>query len=296
MIHRVLLLLSFVATAALGDDFPRELVRWAPRPSKAVFQGEGGNAWDRKIRERGWILREPDGIYHLWYTGYNDDLNKNRYLGHATSPDGIAWIRDPANPVHKTSWVEDVCVVKAEGAYWMFSEGEKDIAHILTSTDAKTWTDLGPLDIRNFDGTAISEGPRGTPTVWLENGVWNLFYERRDQAVWLARSTDRKVWLNVSDEPVLKCGPEAYDSTAVAINHISKRDGVYYAIYHANATTPWKDWSTCIARSRDLIHWEKYSGNPIVTNNSSSGILVDTPQGPRLYTMHPEVRRYEPAK
>jgi hypothetical protein len=281
---------------ARGEDFPNDLVRWVPSPAKEVFRGEGGKAWDRKIRERGWILVEPNGVYHLWYTGYNDDLSKNRYLGHATSRDGINWTRDPANPLHATSWVEDVCVVKADGAYWMFAEGEKDIAHLLTSTDARNWTDLGPLDIRNFDGTPISAGPRGTPAVWLENGVWNLFYERGDQAVWLARSTDRKVWVNASDEPVLKKGPEDYDKAAVAFNQIIKKNGVYYAIYHANSTYPWKDWTTCLARSRDLVHWEKYPGNPIVRNNNSSGIFVETPEGLRLFTMHPEVRRYEVAK
>jgi hypothetical protein len=76
----------------------------------------------------------------------------------------------------------------------------------------------------------------------------------------------------------------------VAVNQVVKRDGVYYAFYHANAHRPWKDWTTNVARSRDLVHWEKYPGNPIVANNSSSGILVEGPRGARLYTMHPEVR------
>jgi len=86
-----------------------------------------------------------------------------------------------------------------------------------------------------------------------------------------------------------------YDREAVAMNQVVKRDGVYYAFYHANAHRPWKDWTTCIARSRDLVHWEKYVGNPIVGDNCSSGILVDGPRGPRFYTMHPEVRLFEPA-
>ena len=48
-----------------------------------------------------------------------------------------------------------------------------------------------------------------------------------------------------------------------------------------------------MARSKDLIHWEKYAGNPIVGGNCSSGILVDGPGGTRLFTMHPEVRVFE---
>ena len=49
---------------------------------------------------------------------------------------------------------------------------------------------------------------------------------------------------------------------------------------------------TCVARSKDLIHWEKYAKNPIVRDNASSSILVATPEGDRLYAMHPKVRVY----
>lgn len=287
--------LVVLAGSSRADDFPKDLVRWNPSPAAPVFAGEGGDAWDKKIRERGWILREGP-TYHLWYTGYNDARSSDRLLGHATSSDGITWTRDPANPLVKGDWVEDVCIVKAEGAYWMFAEGKGDIAHLLTSRDGLSWTELGPLDVRKADGTPISPGPRGTPTAWVEGGVWYLFYERGDQGIWLATSRDRKVWTNVSDAPVLNAGPEPYDKAAVALDQILKRDGVYYAIYHANRERPWKDWTTCIARSRDLRHWEKFTGNPIVGNNASSGMVVETPEGPRLYTMHPDVRRFEPAR
>jgi len=90
-------------------------------------------------------------------------------------------------------------------------------------------------------------------------------------------------------------GPKSYDLHAVALNQVIKRNHVYYAFYHANAHKPWKDWTTNIARSRDLVHWEKYPGNPIIRENCSSAILVRGPKGDRLYTMHPVVRLFEPA-
>ena len=76
------------------------------------------------------------------------------------------------------------------------------------------------------------------------------------------------------------------------MNQVIQRDGVYYAFYHANAHKPWKDWTSNLARSRDLVHWEKYPGNPIVQNNCSSPILVSFPGGDRLYTMHPDVKAF----
>lgn len=287
-------MLVIYALPVAAADFPKELVNWVPLSEKPVFQGAGDNAWDRKIRERGYILVEGD-TFHLWYTGYNDDRSPKRLLGHATSPDGLRWSRDPANPIFSGSWTEDVFVLRRDGQYLMVAEGEKDIAHQLTAVDPVHWTDQGALDVRKADGSPIPAGPYGTPSVWFENGTYYLFYERGDQGVWLATSKDRRVWTNVSDEPVLAMGPEPYDLHAVALNQVIKRGAYYYAFYHANAHKPWKDWTSNVARSRDLIHWEKYPGNPIVKNNCSSPIVVATPEGDRLYTMHPDVRAFRPA-
>ena len=282
---------------APAEDFPKDLISWKPVASNPVFRGTGlERGWDRKIRERGWVLFE-DGLYHLWYTGYNDDRSPNRNLGYAISIDGVSWIRWPSNPIVTSSWVEDVCVVKQGSTYSMFAEGERDVAHLLTSTDRVNWTEQGPLEIRKVDGSPIAAGPYGTPTVYVEEGTWYLFYERGDRGVWLATSRDGKVWTHVQDEPVLAMGPDAYDKYAVAIDQVFKRDGVYYAFYHANAHNPWKkDWTTNLARSKDLIHWEKYPGNPLIGNDSSSSVLIDVAGRLRLYTMHPEVRAFEPVK
>jgi sucrose-6-phosphate hydrolase SacC (GH32 family) len=187
--------------------------------------------------------------------------------------------------------------VKEGGTYYMFAEGEDDIAQLLTSPDGQRWTRVGPLDIRLKDGAPIPPGPRGTPTVWVEDGVWNLFYERKDEGVWLATSRDRKVWTNVSDEPVLARGPEAYDRGAVAMNQIVKHDGKYYAYYHgSDSELPGRKWSTSVAVSSDLRKWKKYDKNPILTDNKSSGILVHDGTRYRMYTMHDLVQAHFPRR
>jgi hypothetical protein len=281
--------------SAWGDEEPWRLVDWKPIAGNPVFTGTGGPTWDRKIRERGYILVGDDGTLHLWYTGYDRDRPETMSLGHATSRDGTHWVRDPHNPIFAGSWVEDVCVVKRDGTFQMFAEGKNDIAHRLTSADGLHWLDQGSLDIRKTDGSPIDPGPYGTPAAWFENGIWYLFYERGDTGIWLATSRDLKAWTNVKDDPVLACGPEGYDAAAVALNQVVKRGAYYYAFYHANAHRPWRDWTTNVARSRDLVRWEKYPRNPIIKSNCSSAILVTTPAGDRLYTMHPEVKVFEPA-
>ncbi|MFC5408700.1 glycosylase [Larkinella bovis] len=279
---------------ASNPEFPSELVHFKPYAHNPVFAGTGAATWDQQIRERGYILREGRNWY-LWYTGYQKGGDKTKYLGLATSTDGFTWKRSENNPIHQTDWVEDMSVWKDGNTYYMFAEGRDDIAHLLTSTDRIHWTEKGPIDIRLKNGTPLSKGPYGTPAIWKEKGVWYLFYERNDAAVWLATSKDLKTWTNVQDEPVLNCGPEAYDQFAVAANQIIHYKGFYYMYYHASAFKDWREWSTNLAVSSDLIHWKKYDKNPIVKDNTSSGILVNDGSHFRLYTMHPEVKVFLPA-
>jgi predicted GH43/DUF377 family glycosyl hydrolase len=282
-----------------ADLFPKELVDFAPDPKKPVFTGAGPGHWDVRIRERGWILREGDQ-YRMWYTGFERDSSPLLKLGYATSPDGIHWKRHDRNPIYDEHWVEDMMVVRHEGTYYMFAEGKGDQAQLLTSPDGIRWRRVGQLDVRKKNGEPIEPGPYGTPTAWVENNVWYLFYERRDLGIWLATSKDMKIWTNVQDDPVIPLGPGDYDKEQVALNQIIKYNGRYYAYYHgAGAPLPGtrkRLWCTCVATSDDLIHWEKYAKNPLfpLGENKSSGIVVHDGQRYLLYTMHDQVVRHVP--
>jgi len=287
-----------VRQAPEPDRFPRELVAFAPQGDGPVFQAAGPGHWDAKIRERGWVLRD-DGGYKLWYTGYDGTPDGRRMLGLATSPDGVNWTRHPGNPLVRDHWVEDVMVVKDGARYLMFAEGEGDRAQLLTSPDGVRWERAGRLDVRLASGAPIPDGPYGTPTAFRDGARWLLFYERSDKGVWVAASDDLKVWTNVRDEPVLAPGPGAYDRDMVALNQVVRHGGRYYAYYHGCATAgpDARKWAPAVAASDDLLHWQKYPGNPLlpVAENKSSGVLVDTGSGFRLYTMHPAVYLLTPA-
>ena len=278
-------------TSLTPDGFPSEMVHFVSYKGNPVFTATGTNTWDNEIRERGYILKE-DGMYHLWYTGYTN-IDSVKWLGYATSPDGYNWTRYKDNPIYNLGWVEDMCVIKSDGMYYMFAEGKGDTAHMLISTDRIHWTEQGNLDIRKADGTGLSKGSYGTPFVIKEN-VLCVFCEKDRVVIWLATSKYLKVWTNVQDDPVLKMGPEQYDRYAVAMNQVVKYNGRYYGYYHASAYKDWHEWSTNLAMSDDLVHWKKFSGNPIVGNNKSSGILVNDGKRYKFYTMHPEVNVYFP--
>ncbi|MBL7970171.1 MAG: hypothetical protein JNL03_01515 [Prolixibacteraceae bacterium] len=277
--------------------FPAEIVTFCPIEGNPVFEG-GTETWDQKIRERGYILYE-DGLYKMWYTGYNPEMTRQKFLGYATSADGIQWKRYPGNPIFSEKWTEDMIVVKNEGKYYMFAEGGNDIAHLLISPDGINWKEEGDLTIRSAAGDTIP-GPYGTPVVWVEDGKWHLFYERNDLGVWLAESSDKLNWQNVQDEPVLKPGPDKYDIAAVAADQVVKYQEKYFMYYHATDRMDWQHpsspviWTSNVAMSTDLVHWTKYPGNPIIEGDHSSPILVFDGKKPSLYTMHSKVWRYNP--
>lgn len=285
-------MLSSVLSVADDDLWPPGLGCISNEEGRTVFTAGKEGDWDAAIRERGWILKEGN-TWRMWYTGYDGTREGQKKLGLATSTDGVYWTRHPKNPIYSEHWVEDMQVVKHDGRYLMFAEGTGDRAHLLESADGVNWTRLGPLDVRQTSGEPLSEGPYGTPSAYFEDGTWYLFYERGDRGVWLATSTDLKTFTNVSDEPLLSPGPDEYDRVMIALNQVIKRGDRYYAFYHGSGT-PEKPrlWCPAIATSTDLIHWEKSPANPLISceQNVSSGIVVETGEGLRFYTMHGAVR------
>lgn len=279
-----------------GNEFPSEFLHWESDSRNPLFTGAGPDHWDVKIRERGWIIKEGDS-WSLWYTGYDGTKTGSRLLGFATSTDGISWTRFAQHPLDDEHWIEDVQIQKVGDTYYMVAEGLNDQAQLLTSKDKIHWERHGSIDIRYTNDKPITPGPYGTPTAFHENGTWYLFYERGDQGIWLAKSTDLKVWRHVQDEPIIELGPEHYDAKMIAINQVFKHNGKYYAMYHGSGSDDKPSlWTTNLAVSSDLIHWKKYPGNPLLPEqeNKSSGILIHDGKQFRLYTMHEKVQVHFP--
>ncbi len=291
----LLLTICCLNLSAAAELFPSQFATFEPADNTPVFTAQGPGHWDVKIRERGWILQDGDR-WHLWYTGYDGTRTGIRLLGYATSEDGMIWKRVTVEePLYREHWVEDMCVIKHGDTFYMFAEGFLDRAQLLTSPDGLNWSRHGLLDVRLTNGEPIENGAFGTPTVWLENGTWHLFYERGDRGVWLATSKDLNVWTNVQDEPVIVPGPGEYDLDLIAMNQVFRWNDRYYAVLHGakksgDPKVP-NQWTTNLATSTDLIHWEKYDRNPLrpKSENKSSGQIFPDGDRFRLYTTHDKV-------
>jgi hypothetical protein len=126
----------------------------------------------------------------------------------------------------------------------------------------------------------------------LRDGVWHLFYERRDAGIWLATSTDLKVWRNVSDDPVIHADAGDSSRLMIAMNQIVADGDRFVAVLHgsSSAERP-RLWSTFLLESADLRSWTMMPGQPLrpVAENKSSGQFVADGTGWRLYTMHDKV-------
>ena len=282
---------------ACAEDIPVQSIAFEPVPGNPVFAASEAK-WDKKIRERGWILKDESG-WKLWYTGYDPAQQPPTIsLGLATSTDGITWKRSSEHPIVGDFWIEDIMVVKRGDEYFMFAEGAQDQAQLLKSTDGVRWDRVGTLDVRLANGQPIPAGPFGTPTAFFEEGMWNLFYERRDAGIWLARSSDMKTWTNVSDEPLIVPGPETFDSRMIALNQVIRIGDTYVAVLHGTGSPEKpRQWCTYLATSRDLVHWTKDPRGPLrpANENKSSGQLVYDGQQWRLYTMHDRVDLHLPS-
>ncbi|MCH2200780.1 MAG: glycosylase [Fuerstiella sp.] len=264
---------------------------WKGDGANPLFTGRQ-NKWDAHIRERGWVMKDGD-TWKLWYTGYRKTKEPvTMKLGYATSTDGITWKRWSEEPIYDDAWVEDMTVVKQNGRYFMFAEGARDQPQLLESDDGIQWSRTGTLDVRQESGRPIKPGPYGTPTVFVKDDVWHLFYERYDAGIWLATSTDRKVWTNVSDEPLIVPGPDDYDALMIAMNQIVQIGDRFCAVLHGTGSSKKpRQWCTYFVESSDLRNWTKSARGPVlpIEENKSSGILVHDGKIWRLYTMHARV-------
>ena len=107
----------------------------------------------------GCVLKDQEGMYHLFYTGHNDTGNGGmgkECIMHATSTDRVSWEKQPGDtffsPDHysKDDFRDpEVFWVGEEQRYWMLiAARENTLGGVIakyTSPDLKEWTFEGPL-------------------------------------------------------------------------------------------------------------------------------------------------------
>ena len=85
---------EFKAHIATSEDG----IRWKKHPEPVLPLGQKGS-WDEQSHAGPCVLKLEDG-FHMWYLGSGDYKSKTAWrIGHATSSDGLKWIKSGKEPV-----------------------------------------------------------------------------------------------------------------------------------------------------------------------------------------------------
>ncbi len=91
-------------TLRVGYATSPDGIKWTRNP-EPVFEPGPAGAWDEMWASHVHVVADPQAGYHMFYFGtsaseYREGVPMQRgAIGHAYSPDGIKWERNPANPI-----------------------------------------------------------------------------------------------------------------------------------------------------------------------------------------------------
>lgn len=164
----------FYATSADGAN-------WTKYPGNPVVRLGGDYEWDNgEIAAPSVLL--AGGRLEMWYQGYSRSTQQ-RYIGHATSADGIHWNKDGLNPVlglEPGSWdqysVHYPTVANANGTMMIWYHGEASYLGIQNLGVALWDKNAIPTPLPTFPGLPTEEPnetdepdePTPTPTLMAD--------------------------------------------------------------------------------------------------------------------------------
>jgi beta-fructofuranosidase len=178
-----------------------DLVHWEQLPDALVPGGDGEP--DRDGAWTGSVIR-AGGQFHIFYTGHTLEGERPQSVCHATSGDGISWVKDPLNPIslpdvarfEGKDWRDPfVFWNQHEQCYWMLLSTRsgahpavsRGVVALQTSADLVTWTEAEELY-----GTFLTHCPE-CPEIFRLGDRWILGY---------SRFTDRRGTVyRVADDP-----------------------------------------------------------------------------------------------
>jgi hypothetical protein len=149
-----------------------------------------------------------------------------------------------------------------------------DVA-LATSADGHAFTRHNPNPLlRHLDG-GWEDVNIGTPSLWKEGDTWYLFYhgyDGTDVQIGVASGPSLDGLTRHPANPIVRTSGNGWDSGTVGARSIIRDGSAYYMAYEGSTEAPFDraDWSTGIARSTDLVSWQKFSGNPVLPVTTTS--------------------------
>jgi predicted GH43/DUF377 family glycosyl hydrolase len=224
---------------------PRELATTRTASSPENWDGEG--VWSMSVIS-------DDGVYKMWYTGYNFGAGTGNQIGYATSSDGVHWTKHPGNPVVELGkpgdWDESAAgepyVMKDGGLYkmwyWCWGNGSGQICYA-TSLDGITWvkhpTPVVPIGPEGSWDSAETGGP----SVLFDGSTYHMWYHGQNGPccdnlqIGYASSTNGITWTKHLTPVLTWNAPDNWDDDFVGEPCVTSRNGTYYMWYLGNDGT-----------------------------------------------------------
>ena len=263
----VLGILVVMPPAAAGTN-PFLSLTWTRVGSEPVVPAGPVGSWDHYGVIAGSVLY-VDGTYHLFYTG-NDGTSWG--LGHATSPDGIRWTKDPKNPAF---WNAQSSVVLYEnGLFKMWYVNVSGPAYAIdyaTSVDGTAWD-------QSLANPVLTVSPSGWDSSLITTGAilhdasgYRLWYTgTADHATFaggLATSPDGVHWTKYAGNPVLSPGSLGAWTAGFVTPCDVFSNGTSLALWYVGG--PAGAWQVGVAVSPDGINWTA-GDQPVLSADATS--------------------------
>jgi beta-xylosidase len=184
------------------------------------------------------LVWERDGRWQMWYTGFD---GRGYQTALAVSDNLVHW--------------EPRGLVMGYGKPGAFDHGG---------------VTFGGLLLESYDLRAPRRPKRHQGKHWALYGCYPRQggYELRPGAEGAAWSEDGRTWQRLSDDtPILSVeGASEWEKDCIYQPWLLEHDGWFWDFYNA-ANGSMEQMG--LARSRDLVHWERFSGNPILRNGAA---------------------------
>ncbi len=182
------------------------------RPQNTPVLSPGAiGTWDSRAVHPASIIKD-DGIYRMYYSGWDDQYSNEWHIGLATSSDGINWIKEP-HPVFysgNSTWeyqISSACVLKVDSIFYMFYTGRNypyNKIGVATSADGHNWTRYSGNPVlqatENWEAYGVA-----SPSVIYEDNMFKMVYMNSSgqiTAFGMATSTDGFHWTKSSQNPI----------------------------------------------------------------------------------------------
>jgi beta-1,2-mannobiose phosphorylase / 1,2-beta-oligomannan phosphorylase len=254
-----------------------------PVVSPGAFNGVGGygidGAFDSRFALSPSVIMK-DGMYRMWYVGFENYWTSRYTIGYAVSENGEQWFSYQKNPVlasgsgfdYSQVWLSVVLPDTPLAMYYSGDDGNRWRVGLATSSDGINWDKYNQNPVLDAGSSGAWDGGNvwGVSVVKISPTDYRMWYSGSPSGgqakIGYATSPDGRHWTKYEGNPVLLPGPNAWDAYAVYVPRVVYVNEVFHMFYLG--TTSSSVTQIGHATSTDGIHWAKNSANPVLTIGS----------------------------